>query len=221
MAKKLTEARRLKRKARAEEKKIERERLARQKQQQRAEADKAKAENPLIAEEGIVTEVVYADDAESPEDRTQVSVRVRRNFVLVAYQRKHIQAQHRAAAALFERDYVTAAGLLLPAQKWGVRVDGGKIESVPVRRLSCADRVKAIESSLGPRMYSILVAVVIYGATPSSIHAKGGEQHVVVLNDIKQALNELVAFYSGHGRRILDRTHAAVASIIEEAQGRS
>lgn len=128
-----------------------------------------------------------------------------------------------AAAERFGRDW-EAAYRTIRAAGLEFGVDGGRApHRMHHSQVDAQTRLRACEAQLGRRLYAIVVAVVIHGATSREIHAMGGKDHRSVKSDMDVAFNELDAFY--HGSRPKDRTweafdrfNAERSAMIERAE---
>jgi hypothetical protein len=103
----------------------------------------------------------------------------------------------------------------IKGQSWEMPVDGGRsAHGAHFLQVQASTRLRACLAEVGRRNYEIAIGV-IQGATAQTIHARGGNQHVVVKADIVTAMMAVDAFYHGTTRR-KDRTWEAFESFNAE-----
>lgn len=139
-----------------------------------------------------------------------------------SFERMGLERQLIAAIDRFGIDYMTAHRGV-KGQSWEMPVDGqGSAHGAHLARVNAQGRLRACREEIGRRNFDICVGVLL-GATAQKIHILGGNQHVVVKADIRNALTELDNFYTGRRRKdrtweAFERFNAARAAMIEKAE---
>ncbi len=115
----------------------------------------------------------------------------------------------------FIRDY-EACGSDLRSRGFDIGSGGGGLP-FPVVKVDAAKRLVELQKFLGNGEFDLVVAVVIYGATATELHAHGGEEHAVIRREIKDAVDRMAGFYTP-GRTMRKRTWDAAIRKVQEAE---
>jgi len=130
---------------------------------------------------------------------------------------RRIKARNGSHVEQFQRDYEMAGSDLRSSSMDGTGGgSSGMATPFPLAKVQAIDRLKAFEEK---NMVAFLVceAVLIYNATPTTIHAAGGPQHTVVSAMIRDSVEDLAGFYSPSRKRP-DKRLAYLSKVIEEAK---
>lgn len=130
---------------------------------------------------------------------------------------RRIKAPTGSHVEQFQRDYELVGSDLRSASLTGG--GGGNAMPFPMAKVQAADRLKAFEET-NTRAFKMCEAVLIHNETPQSIHKKGGPQHVVVSHMIREAIEDLAAFYTPQRKRP-DKVLALLVKVVEDARRRS
>ena len=128
---------------------------------------------------------------------------------------RRIKARTGTHVELFVKDYETVGSDLRSPNMAGA---GGGSSGVPfpMAKVQAMDRLRAFEER-NMVAFKMCEAVLIYNASPASIHEMGGPQHVVVSHMIREAIEELADFYTPKRKR-RDKTLAVLVKLVEEAR---
>lgn len=148
--------------------------------------------------------------------RVSVTVTSRSTGLRGLVNTRTIQRQHERAAMMFAEDWETAFSSVLRSRGFDPGVDGGRTNTGLPISLQAAQRLRDLRDEMGEEPFSLVLAVVCFGATPTDLHRAGAEEHVRVGQDIKRALDRVVDFYTP-GRRRRNRTYGAVQTWIQRA----
>lgn len=118
----------------------------------------------------------------------------------------------------FQRDYEIAGADVRSPDLIGAP-GGGNGLPLPLNRIEAARRLNEFRESKGEESFLICEAVLIHGAQPSEIHARGGPENKVVSELIRISVNKLAEFYTPSRTRP-NRALAAFARYIEEQKRR-
>lgn len=94
---------------------------------------------------------------------------------------------------------------------------GGRGSPFPEAKVDAAGRLADLRKFLGEGEFDLIVVFIFGNATQMLLHEKGGEEHVVIRREIKDAFERLACFYTP-GRAMKKRTWEAATRIIQEME---
>ncbi len=105
-----------------------------------------------------------------------------------------IQQHHLAGVDLFLNDVEALRGTVR-SPNLSDKVDSSSAPSTFPHDVLIAQRLEQCQAYIGEKNFKWAMAYLVLGVHPTSFHAMGGSQHTTGSNRIREALNELCAFY--------------------------
>lgn len=131
---------------------------------------------------------------------------------------RRIKARTGSHIEAFERDYEMAGSDLRSSAMEGGGGGGGMATPFPLAKVQAIDRLKRFEQE-NMVAFKMCEAALIFGHSPASIHKAGGPPHVVCSHMIREAVDDLAAFYTPQRKRP-DKNLAVVVKLVDEARRR-